>query len=146
MIDLESVILSTAFISYGALQALGAEPLSEEKANILKRFAKVFEQTYTRFLDLQKAEAQAREAQIEAALEKVRARTMAMQRSAELAEVATVLFQQVKALGVPQWTCGFSIFEIDDKEFTWYPGGPDGEILPPCKIPLNGASGFYFLQ
>ena len=47
---------------------------------------------------------------------------MAMQRSEELAEVATVLFQQVKALGVPQWTCGFSIFEIDDKEFTWYPG------------------------
>ena len=65
------------------------------------RFGKVFEQTYTRFLDLQKAEAQAREAQIEAALERVRARTMAMQRSEELAEVATVLFQQVKALGVP---------------------------------------------
>jgi hypothetical protein len=72
MIGLKSVILSTAFISYGALQSLGAEPLSEENANILQRFAKVFEQTYTRFLDLQKAEVQAREAQIEAALERVR--------------------------------------------------------------------------
>jgi hypothetical protein len=30
----------------------------------------VFDQSYTRFLDLQKAEAQAREAQIEAALRK----------------------------------------------------------------------------
>src|SRR4026209_2383190 len=75
-----------------------------------------------------------RELKIEAALEKVRSRTMAMQRSEELAEVATVLFQQVKALGVPQWVCGFSIFEIDDKECTWYPGGADGEILEPCKI------------
>ena len=46
-----------------------------------KRFAKVFEQTYTRFLDLQKAEAQAREAQIELALERVRARSMAMHQS-----------------------------------------------------------------
>ena len=51
-----------------------------------KRFANVFEQTYTRFLDLQKAEAQAREAQIELALERVRARTMAMQNSDELSE------------------------------------------------------------
>jgi len=108
-----------------------------EAHDIFKRFGKVFEQTYTRFLDLQKAEAQARESQIQLALERVRARTMAMQRSEELAEVATVLFQQVKALGVPQWTCGFSIFEIDDEEFTWYPGAPGGEILPPSKIPLR---------
>jgi signal transduction histidine kinase len=108
-----------------------------EAHDIFKRFGKVFEQTYTRFLDLQKAEAQARESQIEAALERVRSRTMAMQQSGELAEVATVLFQQVKALGVPQWVCGFSIWEIGDKEFTWYPGSPDGEILTPCKVPLT---------
>ncbi len=42
--------------------------------DLFTRFAKVFEQTYTRFLDLKKAEAQAREAQIETALEKVRSR------------------------------------------------------------------------
>jgi len=120
-----------------AFDSWSGQITTNEDFQILKRFAKVFEQSYTRFLDLQKAEAQTREAKIEAALEKVRSRTMAMQRSAELAEVATVLFQQVKALGVPQWTCGFSIFEIDDKEFTWYPGGPGGEILPPCKIPLT---------
>ncbi|HEX6891795.1 MAG TPA: hypothetical protein VF141_13910, partial [Chryseolinea sp.] len=113
-------------------------PYSEEENNILMRFGKVFQQTYTRFLDLQKAEAQAREAQIEAALERVRSRTMAMQRSEELVDVASVLFQQVKALGVPQWNCGFNIWEIGDKEFTYYPGSPDGIIAPsPCKIPLT---------
>ena len=36
------------------------------KHPVLERFAQVFDLTYTRFLDLQKAEAQAREAQIEA--------------------------------------------------------------------------------
>ena len=41
-----------------------------EMHDIFKRFAKVFEQTYTRFLDLQKAEAQARESQIQLALGK----------------------------------------------------------------------------
>jgi signal transduction histidine kinase len=105
--------------------------------DIFKRFTKVFEQSYTRFLDLKKAEAQARESQIQLALERVRARTMAMQRSEELPEVAALLFQQVKTLGVPQFHCGFNIFEIDDKECIWYPGSADGDILPPCKIPLT---------
>ena len=100
MIGLESVKLSTAFISYGALQSIGAEPLSKEKANILKRFAKVFEQTYTRFLDLKKAEAQARESQIEAALEKVRSRSLAMHTANELGEVVTVIVEKLKDLGV----------------------------------------------
>ncbi|MGK2860352.1 MAG: sensor histidine kinase, partial [Chitinophagaceae bacterium] len=133
----DRVYLSASFNNFGCLNLASLEPLSDEHFDILLRFAKVFDLTYTRFNDLQKAEGQAREAQIEAALERVRSRTMAMQRSEELAEVATVLFQQVKALGVPQWTCGFSIFEIDDKEFTWYPGSADGDILPPVKIPLT---------
>ena len=61
-------------------------PFTDEENAIFKRFAKVFEQTYTRFLDLQKAEAQAREAQIEAALERVRSRTMAMHNSQDVGE------------------------------------------------------------
>jgi hypothetical protein len=44
--------------------------LLEDEKKILSRFAIEFERTYTRFLDLQKAEAQAREAKIEAALGK----------------------------------------------------------------------------
>ena len=67
---------------------------------------KVFEQTYTRFLDLQKAEAQAREAQIQLALERVRARTMAMQKSDELAEAATLLFTTIENLGNDLMECG----------------------------------------
>jgi hypothetical protein len=110
---------------------------SDEDFQVLKRFAKVFEQSYTRFLDLKTAEAQARESQIQLGLERVRARTMAMHHSSELADVATVMFQQVKALGIPQWVCGFSIFEMNDNVCTWYPGSPDGDILQPCKIPLT---------
>jgi signal transduction histidine kinase/ketosteroid isomerase-like protein len=126
-----------AFFSQGFLLFITLEAYPEAY-DIFKRFAKVFQQTYTRFLDLQKAEAQAREAQIEAALERVRSRTMAMQRSDELLDVASILFQQVKGLGVPQWNCGFNIWNIGDKEFTYYPGSPDGVISPtPCKIPLT---------
>ena len=41
-----------------------SKPYAEDDNQVIKRFAAVFEQSYTRFLDLQKAEAQAREAQI----------------------------------------------------------------------------------
>ena len=43
---------------------------TKEQEEIFTRFGKVFEQAYTRFLDLKKAEAQTREAQIEASLER----------------------------------------------------------------------------
>ncbi len=51
---------------------------SENDIDVLKRVARVFEQAYIRFLDLQRAEAQAREANIEAALEKIRSRSLGM--------------------------------------------------------------------
>ncbi len=76
------------------------EPFSETDNEVLQRFANVFEQTYTRFLDLQKAEAQAREAQIEVALEKVRSRSLAMHKSDELQEVVNTVFDRLKELAV----------------------------------------------
>src|SRR5665647_1881932 len=109
---------------------------SEEDNEILKRFAKVFEQSYTRFLDLQKAEAQAREAQIENALEKVRSRTMAMQKSEELPEAANVLFLQVQSLGIPAWSCGYNILAPDKKSSTCIMSS-EGEIQVPFVLPLT---------
>src|SRR5678815_248039 len=75
-------------------------PATHDQLEILHRFAKVFEQTYTRFLDLQKAEAQAKEAQIEAALEKVRSRSLAMHTGNELGEVVKVIVEKLMDLGV----------------------------------------------
>ena len=75
-------------------------PLTEEGINLFKRFVKVFELAYQRYLDIEKAEAQAREAKIETSLERVRARTMAMQKSEELNDVVITLFGQMKNLGI----------------------------------------------
>ena len=54
---------SLAFFSHGWILVSSHEPQSPETIQILERFASVFNLTYRRFLDLQKAEAQAREAQ-----------------------------------------------------------------------------------
>ncbi|MEA1786059.1 ATP-binding protein [Arenibacter sp. GZD96] len=105
--------------------------------SIFKRFAKVFEQTYTRFLDLKKAEAQAREAKIEAALEKVRSRTMAMQNSNELPEAANNLFLQVQELGIPAWSAGYCIWKEDQKSATAFMSS-EGVIQKPFVLPTIG--------
>jgi signal transduction histidine kinase len=129
-------IMHCAFFSLGYLMFITFEPVPEAY-DIFKRFAKVFEQTYTRFLDLQKAEAQAREAQIEMSLEKVRSRTMGMQHSDELKEAAALLFQQVISLGAPAFSCGYNILEKDDLECTAWMGTQDGGINPAFRIPLT---------
>jgi len=94
------IIMTDAGFLYGFLGIMSFEPLNPEVVEILSRFAKAIEFTYTRFLDLQKVEAQAREAQIEAALEKVRSRSLAMHTANELGEVVTVIVEKLKELGV----------------------------------------------
>jgi signal transduction histidine kinase len=133
MIGLKSLKLSTAFFNYGALQVLGAEALSDDKAKTLQRFAKVFQQTYTRFLDLQKAEALAREAQIEAALERVRSRSLAMHQSEELGDVVITLLQRLNDLDITPDGININILKKDSKSFdTWFaaPGYTKAICLP----------------
>ncbi|HJS56158.1 MAG TPA: hypothetical protein VJ765_16520, partial [Chitinophagaceae bacterium] len=131
---LESLKLSTAFFTYGALQVLGPIEVTEEQAKILQRFAQVFDLTYTRFLDLQKAEAQAKEAKIEAALERVRARSMGMQKSDELAEVVAVLYKQFEELDFGLYQVLVSVYDKKKNLIEWWSRG-FGEIeLPQCNI------------
>ncbi|MEJ0106077.1 MAG: hypothetical protein WDO19_27540 [Bacteroidota bacterium] len=86
--------------SNGYMGAASPGAISPESWDLLQRAASVFSLAYTRFSDLQLAEAQAREAQVETALERVRSRTLAMQKSDELAETAAVLFKQLIGLGI----------------------------------------------
>ncbi|HSN08615.1 MAG TPA: hypothetical protein VLS85_06240, partial [Hanamia sp.] len=102
-----------------------------EAHDIFKRFAKEFEQTYTRFLDLQKAEAQAREAQIQLALERVRARTMAMQKSEELLEAGELLCNEMNRLGIHSLTSGYVLFDADENiGWNYTPNPGTGKIMP----------------
>jgi hypothetical protein len=123
------------FFKEGAIFAFTQDPLTPETEQIFIRFAGVFGQTYRRYLDLQKAEAQAREAQIELALERVRARTMAMQNSDELQEAAILLFQQLRDLGIDTGSCGYIIWDKNGKNdaMVWM-SSPEGEIQSPFKL------------
>src|SRR5687768_3813179 len=102
-------------IGTGGIGISTLDAITEEQQLLLKRFKNVFELTYTRFHDLQKAEAQAREAAIQLALERVRARTMAMQKSDELPETSHILYEQMKELGEPAEQLTIGIVREEDK-------------------------------
>jgi hypothetical protein len=87
------------FFEQGAINITTKKPLSEEERAIMVRFANVFGLIYLRFVDLQKAELQANEARVEASLERVRGRSLAMQKSDELPEVAALLYNELRQLG-----------------------------------------------
>ena len=115
MQEIKLVNLYWATTKHGILEVGGEELIPAENFAIIKRFANVFEQSYTRFLDIKKAEAQAREARIEVALERVRTKTMAMQKSDELKEVIQLVYEQFVHLNIFIEHTGF-IMDYKDRE------------------------------
>jgi len=108
-------------VGIGALGISSFVPLPEEKLKILQRLKNVFELSYQRYIDVAQAEAQAREAKIELSLERVRARTMAMHNSDELVETSSVLFQELKTLGIETIRTGVGIIdELKQTVEIWY--------------------------
>jgi signal transduction histidine kinase len=132
---------SSSYNKYGCISTGSIAPLEKSSFKLMVRFSQMFEQTYTRFLDLQKAEAQTRESQVQLALERVRARTMAMQHSDELQEAANLLFKQVQSLEIPVWSCGYNIWEKHEKICTGWMSTND-ITQPPFKIPLTESPTF----
>jgi signal transduction histidine kinase len=109
----EDAVINTINFSHGYLMVLGLEPYDQQQLELLVRFGKVFDLTYRRFLEIKTAEAQAWDSRVEAALERIRARALAMHKSSELVDVAAVLWEQMSMLAQsPLEACG--IFFSDD--------------------------------
>ena len=124
------------YFKYGYLLFITRAPVPEAH-DIFKRFAQVFEQTYTRFLDLKKAEAQTREAQIEAALEKVRSRSLAVHKSDEFNEVVSIVFEKLKELQIPATAVGIAINIEGSKDLNSFVCGEneDGLVITNYRLP-----------
>jgi len=140
-VDLETlpdkIIHTDFFFSEGTLFAFSSNLIPEETAQVLKRFAGVFGQTYRRYLDLQKAEAQAREAQIEAALEKIRSHTNAMRSSEDLSNVATIMFEQMRILGGDLFSFGIVLCDRHANMVEQWHSIPGAGMIPPFFVPVD---------
>jgi len=113
--DIKTLFHNFAHYSNGSIALGSLEPIPEETNQVLVRFAGAFELAYQRFEDLKKAESQAREAQIEAALERVRSRAMAMQKPEDLGDVSILMFDEMEGLGIDSLRSGISLPDADDR-------------------------------
>ena len=102
-----------------------------------KRFAKVFEQTYTRFLDLQKAEAQAREAIKRASVDRVRAEIASMRTTNDLERITPLIWNELTILGVPFIRCGVFIMDDEQQQVHTFLSTPDGKAIAAFHLPYD---------
>ncbi len=150
LFDVSMLIMSLAFavnlgfdfaMNYRSLQRQFEEnqKLSENNQQILRNQNETLElQVSERTTELLLKN---KELEIEAALERVRSRTMAMQNSNELANAAILLFQQVQVLGISVWSCGYNIFEKGEKSCLGWMSS-QGILQPAFRVPLTESPTF----
>ena len=103
------------------------QPLTQEENQLFQRFRNVFELAYKRYIDITNAEAQARESQIQLALERVRARTMAMHNSEDVSGATVTMFTELEKLGIENVRCGIAIVSANKTMEVWSVTNADGK-------------------
>ncbi|MGB8320444.1 MAG: ATP-binding protein [Ignavibacteriaceae bacterium] len=111
--------------------------LSGEDNEILKRFGKVFEQSYTRFLDLQNAEARAFEAIKQASTDRVRGEIASMRTSEDLNRITPIIWRELETLEVPFTRCGVYIVDEWKEKVQAYLTTPNGKSLGVLNLSLD---------
>jgi len=124
----------------GGLFAFTFVPFSPENSSIFKKFAHVFSQTYRRYLDLQKAEAQAREAVKQSSLDRVRGQIASMRTVDDLQRITPVIWRELNSLDVPFIRCGVFIVEEGKSNVHIYLTTPDVKPLGALRLPVESTS------
>ncbi|MFZ0453168.1 MAG: ATP-binding protein [Ignavibacteriaceae bacterium] len=113
----------------GGLGITSYKKLPDSAIEIFKRFHKVFTLAYSRFKDIQRAEAQAREAVKQASLDRVRGEIASMRTSEDLNRITPVIWRELKTLEVPFIRCGVFIVDEAEEKVRVYLTTPAGKAL-----------------
>ena len=108
-----------------------------EDIDILIKFAGAFDLAHRRFLDIKNAEKQAREVEIQLALEQIRSRSLAVHKSEEFNEVISVVFEKLKDLKIPATAVGIGIQIEGSKDLNAYVCGENekGLVITNYRLP-----------
>ncbi|MEJ2617615.1 MAG: ATP-binding protein [Ignavibacteriaceae bacterium] len=97
----------------------------------------MFTLAYSRFKDIQRAEAQAREAIKQASLDRVRGEIASMRTSEDLNRITPVIWRELKTLEVPFIRCGVFIVNEEAEQTHIYLSTPDGKALGVLNLSFN---------
>jgi hypothetical protein len=75
-----------------------------------------------------------RQLRVEAALERIRAKTMRMRKSDDLSAVAILLFKELRKLGGELLTCGFVLCDARNADTEQWLSLPGVDLLPPFNV------------
>lgn len=126
------------FFPQGTLNVITSQSLTEEECSIVIQFARVFGLIYTRFLDLQIAEAQTHEARRQSSLERLRAEIASMRTADDLKHITPLVWRELVTLGVPFIRCGVFIVSEEEMLVHAYLSAPDGKPLGVLHLPFEG--------
>ncbi len=129
--------------SNGYIGAAAPGEISTESWELLKRATAVFSFAYTRFRDLQMAEASARTAMRQASLDRVRAEISSMRHADDLDRITPLFFQELTTLGVPFIRCGVFIIQEKQEIVEAYLSSPDGNSLGILRLPYRASELTY---
>jgi len=124
------------FFADGTINVITDRDLTEEECSIMIRVAGVFDLIYTRFLDLQKAEAQTKDAMMQASLDRVRGQIASMRTAGDLQRITPLVWNELKILGVPFIRCGIFIIDETAQKVQVYLSTPDGQSLAALHLPI----------
>lgn len=132
---------SIVILNHSALTVMNYDmvPCTEEQNAILKRIGQVFDQAYTRFLDLQKAEVQASEARKQASLDRVRGQISGMRSTKDLDLITPLIWKELTTLAIPFIRCGVFIVDESTEHVISYLSTPDGRSLGRLKLAFDSS-------
>ncbi len=123
--------------STGSFYGWSRQPFTEEEIKILKRFTTVIDLTFRRYIELQHAEANTREAVKQASLDRVRAEIASMRTPDDLERITPVIWNELKKVTVPFTRCGIFIMNEEDQQSDIYLSTPEGQAIAAFQLPYH---------
>ena len=121
----------------GGLYVFKGNDFSDDTKKVIKRFGEVFNLTYIRYNDLQIAEASAKEAVRQAALDRIRADIASMRTTMDLERITPLIWNELNTLDVPFIRCGVFIMDDGQQHIRTFLSTPDGKAIATFHIPYD---------
>ena len=137
MQDVQKEYGTFLYFSVGGLFTWSKKPYNEAEIKILKRFATIIDLTFRRYIELQKSEANAREAVKQAALDRIRADIASMRTIGDLDRITPLIWNELTILGIPFIRCGVFIMDDSQQLIHTFLSTPDGKAIAAFHLPYN---------